>query len=60
MDIKGAGLIAGAIVLVGGAWLYLAEVRPAQLREECTSAFARKGQDRAFAKDMIEFCVGAG
>lgn len=30
-------LIASAVMLVGGAWLYMAEVRPVRLREECTA-----------------------
>ena len=34
MDIKGTGLIAGAIMLVGGVWLYLTEVRPTELKDE--------------------------
>lgn len=36
MDIRSAGLIASALLVVGILWLYLTEIRPTQLREECT------------------------
>ena len=60
MDIKVAGLIAGAIAIVGGGWLYWTEIRPAQLREECASAYIAEGEQIVRVKELIALCVSAG
>lgn len=59
MDIKGAGLIAGAIVLVGGTWLYWTEIRPAQLREECILGDVAEGGG-GLDTEVLSRCVDAG
>lgn len=63
MDIKGAGLIAGAIVLVGGTWLYWTEIRPAQLREECSAVVMSISQGQGGSADLkrwVGICVDGG
>lgn len=61
MDLEGAGLIAGAIVLVGGGWLYLTEVRPMHLREECASTLITSGRGTvASVNAAISLCVSSG
>jgi hypothetical protein len=62
MDNKGAGLIAGAILIVGSFWVYWAEIRPAQLGEECSfkvlsSYVSESDKDKAVAVDL---CSKAG
>lgn len=63
MDIKGAGLIAGAILIVGGTWLYWAEIRPAQLREECSAVVMSLSQGQGGSADLkwwVGLCVDRG
>lgn len=54
--------IAAAIAIVGGAWLYLTEIRPAQLREECAvGVLARSsGEATIELQRAVRFCVDGG
>ena len=54
MSDKGAALIAGAILIVGVLWLYVAEIKPRQVEVECL---------RMRVSDLLEagrLCVQAG
>ena len=55
--------IAAAILIVGGAWLYLTEIRPAQLREECTADTWVSMPDHTPTIELqraVKFCVDGG
>lgn len=55
--------IAAAIAIVGGAWLYLTEIRPAQLREECTADMVVRMPDNTPTIELqrvVKFCVDGG
>jgi len=46
MDIRSTGFIASAVLVVGALWLYFEEIRPTQLREECTAYMLEQNEIR--------------
>lgn len=52
MNIQGAGLTSAAIVLVGGVWLYLTDVRPSELRDDRVYV--------AITPDYTQFAIDRG
>lgn len=74
MSYKGAAMIAGAILIVGLAWLYLTEIVPLQreteaseLEAQCSAAVLEEINPATAGGDLVqviewltEFCVRSG
>ena len=60
MATRGASILAGSIILVGAIWLYVTQIQPRKVAEECAKSYVKVQGSVDMISLAIDICIKAG